>query len=308
MAGGQGRSLVGAIEGGGTKFVCAVGDAPGSIHERMVVPTTDADSTLGACLAFFRAVAARHGPIAALGVACFGPLQLRPDASDFGCLLATPKAGWSGVDVLSPFRLALDIPLALDTDVGAAARGELAVGAGRGAGSLAYVTVGTGIGGAVTPAMSGQRAMHAEMGHLAVRRDPRDAQFAGLCPFHGDCLEGLASGPAIRARWGCDLSALPVDHPGRSIIAGYVGQLAAAIALMEAPEVLVLGGGVMSDGTLLSPVRASVLDWLGGYLPHLRDSVSMASFIRAPALGSDSAVSGAMLMALDAISSRRSPS
>jgi fructokinase len=148
--------------------------------------------------------------------------------------------------------------------------------------------------------------MHAEMGHLAVRRDPRDAHFAGTCPFHGDCLEGLASGPAIRARWGCELSELPLDHAGRQIIAGYIGQLAAAIALLHAPEVLVVGGGVMSDGRLLPQVRDSALALLGGYLPHLRDPASMQSFIRAPALGGTSAISGAVLMALETLHAERS--
>jgi fructokinase len=307
VTGGQGRVLVGAIEGGGTKFICAIGESPGSVLERAIVPTADAGTTLQKCLRFFRAAAGRHGPIAALGIACFGPLQLRADAHDHGCLLPTPKPGWSGANLVSPFREALNVPVAVDTDVGAAALGELALGAGQGSGSLAYVTVGTGIGGAVAPGGPGSRAMHAEMGHLTVRRDPRDAQFAGICRFHGDCLEGLASGPAIRARWGSDLSALPADHAGRAIVAGYIGQLAAAIALLHAPEVLVLGGGVMSDGSLLPAVRDSSLAWLGGYLPYLRDPASVRSFIRAPALGGDSAIAGAMLMALDAASLRRIP-
>lgn len=302
---GLGRPLVGAIEGGGTKFVCAVGSSPGSICERAVVPTTDAKATLAQCLRFFRQAAERHGPIAALGIGCFGPLQLRADAPDYGCLLRTPKPGWSGVDLVSPFREESGIPVALDTDVGAAASGELGVGAGQGFASLAYVTVGTGIGGAVAPGSPGARAMHAEMGHLAIRRDPRDAHFAGICPFHGDCLEGLASGPAIRARWGSELSALPGDHEGRLIIAGYIGQLAAAIALLHAPDVLVMGGGVVSDGTLLPQVRDSARALLGGYLPNLGDPAAMRSFIKAPALGSDSAISGALLMALASHASER---
>jgi fructokinase len=139
------------------------------------------------------------------------------------------------------------------------------------------------------------------MGHLGVRRDARDTEFAGLCPFHGDCLEGLASGPAIRARWGCDLASLPADHAGRSIVAGYIGQLAAAIALLHAPQSLVIGGGVMSDGTLLPLVRQSTASHLGGYLAYLRDPDSMGAFIRAPGLGSDSAIAGAMLMARAAL-------
>jgi fructokinase len=301
----QGRDLVGAIEGGGTKFICAVGESPAAILERVVVPTTDANATLGECLRFFRAAAGRHGTVRALGIGCFGPLQLRSDMPHFGSLLATPKAGWSQTSVLAPFREALGIPVVLDTDVGAAARAELELGAGRGQASLAYVTVGTGIGGAVAPGQPATRAMHAEMGHLTVRRDPRDVQFAGACPFHGDCLEGLASGPAILARWGCDLSSLAGDHTGRSIIAGYLGQLAAAIALLHAPQSLVIGGGVMSDESLLPLIREYTAARLGGYLEYLRDPASMGAFIRAPVLGKDSAIAGAMLMALEALPQTR---
>jgi fructokinase len=308
VASGRVARLVGAIEGGGTKFICAVGDSRGAVLERVVVPTTDPASTLGECLRFFEAAATRHGPVQALGIACFGPLQLRVDARDYGHLLATPKPGWSGADVVAPFRAGLRVPVALDTDVAAAARGELALGAGRGSASLAYVTVGTGIGGAVTPVVPGVHALHAEMGHLPVRRDARDAAFAGTCPFHGDCLEGLASGPAILARWGMPLSALPSGHEGREIIGGYIGQLAAAIALLHSPEVLVVGGGVVSDPQLLPQVREAALACLGGYLPYLRDAAAMDAFIRAPGLEGDSAITGALLMAADALDARRIPS
>jgi fructokinase len=290
---------VGAIEAGGTRVTCAVGTSPLAPLERVELPTADAPGTLAACLAFFDGAQRRHGPIAALGIGCFGPLQLSTDAPDYGRLLATPKPGWSAVDVVSPFREALGVPVVLDTDVGAAARGELAFGAGRGKGSLAYVTVGTGIGGAVVPKSLAPAGRHAEMGHLPVRRDPCDSGFAGLCPFHGDCLEGLASGPAIRARWGHDLSDLPPDHPGREIIAGYVAQLAAAIALLHSPDVLVIGGGVMSDGTLIPIIRNRTLALLGRYLPHLADAAKIEAFITAPALGRDSAIAGAGLMALE---------
>lgn len=296
----QQRALVGAIEAGGTRFVCAIGDLPTAMRERIEVPTTDPAKTLGACLQFFETAARRHGRLAALGIGCFGPLQVRPDSPEYGRILATPKPGWSGIDVMAPFRDALDIPVVLDTDVGAAARGELAFGAGRGGHSLAYVTVGTGIGGAVAPLPSGPRPAHAEMGHLLVRRHPQDAHFAGICPFHRDCLEGMASGPAVRARWGCDLSQLPVDHPGRAIIADYIAQLACAIALLHAPEVLVIGGGVMSDGSLLPRIRSGALEQLGGYLMHLQDAQSMHAFISPPALGRDSAIAGATQMAQEA--------
>ncbi|MEO8313724.1 MAG: ROK family protein [Pseudomonadota bacterium] len=289
--------LFGAIEGGGTKFVCAIGTSPTALLEYTSVPTTHAAETLDACLRFFTAAQRKHGAIAALGFACFGPLELRPDVADFGRMLPTPKVGWSGVDIVTPLRSALKVPVALATDVGAAAQAEWMLGAGQGERSLAYVTVGTGIGGAAVPPMGDARLMHAEMGHLPLRRDARDIGFAGTCPFHGDCAEGLASGPAIRARWGCDLSALPAAHDGRDLIAGYLGQLTAAIALMLSPCCIVLGGGVMSDPSMLARVRAATRGYLQDYLPPLRDPSAMDDYIRAPALGSHSAIVGAMLLA-----------
>lgn len=294
--------LYGGIEGGGTKFLCAVGTGDGSLLQSTSIPTRDAAGTLAACADFFRQADAHHGAIAALGFGCFGPLQLQPHAPDFGHLLDTPKPGWSGVDVVSPLRAALGVPVALDTDVGAAALAEWQLGAGRGLHSLAYVTVGTGIGGACVP-QPAARLMHAEMGHLPLRRDARDAGFAGICPFHGDCAEGLASGPAIRARWGVDLAALPASHPGREIIAGYLGQLAAAITLTLAPQCIIIGGGVMSDASMLPRVRAAMRGYLGGYVSVLRAAEDFDAYLHAPALGSHSGIKGALLLARTAAAS-----
>jgi fructokinase len=296
--------LVGAIEGGGTKFICAVGHSPQHILDRVVIPTADATTTLRACVQFFERMSLAHEPIAALGVACFGPLQLSTAARDYGCMQSTPKAGWSNAPIVAPLRNALAVPIVLDTDVGAAASAEWRIGAGRGLGSLAYVTVGTGIGGAVVPALAPeQRLMHAEMGHLRVRRHFLDMDFPGVCPFHKDCLEGLACGPAIRARWGCDLASLPQNHPGRSIIAAYLGQLACSIALLHAVQRIVFGGGVMADGTLLPLVRSATQELLNGYLEPLRDERQVTEFLAPTALGESSAVAGALLQALDSLDS-----
>jgi fructokinase len=293
------KPLYGAIEGGGTKFVCAICEAPDRILDRMVVPTTDPPATLAQCVSFFLAAQDAHGPIAAFGFGCFGPIELSPDTGKFGHLLLTPKPGWSGVDVLAPLLSVFDVPIALDTDVGAAALAEWRLGAGLGAGSLAYVTVGTGIGGAVTPHdRTRRRLMHAELGHLPAVRDPRDEGFEGVCAFHGSCVEGLASGPAIRARWGTDLGALPADHPGHSIVARYLGQLAASIALVESVERIVFGGGVMSNGALLPLVSKAMLEYLNGYWTPLRDAERAASYLRAPALGADSGIVGGVLLAM----------
>jgi len=295
------RMLIGAVEGGGTKFACVIAESPLAVIDRAVIATRDPASTFSDIIDFFQVATRRHGELAAMAIACFGPLQLRRGAANYGCLLRTPKEGWSGVDLIAPFKSRFGVPVCIDTDVAAAARGELQFGAGRHGSSLAYVTVGTGVGGAVAPEPVGGRLMHAEMGHLIVRRDPRDAEFAGLCPFHGDCLEGLASGPAVRARWGCDLSDLPSTHPGRAIVAGYLAQMVVAIALLHSPEVLVLGGGVMQDAALLSLVREATCSLLRGYLPPLRDLADVERFIRAPALAGGSGIVGAVQMALDSL-------
>jgi fructokinase len=193
------------------------------------------------------------------------------------------------------------VQVVLDTDVGAAAAAEWRLGCGRGLASLAYVTVGTGIGGAVVPTANAERRlMHPEMGHLPVRRDPRD-DFPGLCPFHGDCLEGMASGPAIRARWGSELSLLPAAHPGRSIIAGYLGQLAASIALVHAVDRIAFGGGVMADGALLPLVRQAAHEYLNGYVQPLRDLEQWDAYLARPGLGDSAAISGAILQAQDSL-------
>jgi fructokinase len=290
--------LVAAVEGGGTKFVCAVGRSPTQLLDRIMIPTTDPASTLAACMHFFEEIRRQHGEISALGLACFGPLQLRRDAADFGCLLSTPKPGWSRASLVTPLERALNIPVVLDTDVGAAAEAELRLGCGRGLASMAYVTVGTGIGGAVSPRRS-EAWSHPEMGHVPVIRDRRDRDFTGVCPFHGDCLEGLACGPAIRARWGSDLSSLPPEHPGREIIAGYIGQLVTSISLLHAVDRIAIGGGVMADGSLLPLLRQSAHRYLNGYLQPLRDREQMNAYLVRPALGDDAAIAGAMLQALD---------
>ena len=295
-------ALYGGIEGGGTKFVCSVARSPADVLGSATFATTGAQATLAQCVEFFRAAQNEHGPIHAFGFSCFGPLQLRPDAAAYGCMMSTPKPGWSGVNLLAPLREAFYVPIALDTDVGGAALAEWRLGAGRGLSSLAYVTVGTGIGGAVAPGSApASRLMHAEMGHIPVRRHARDRDFAGTCPFHGDCLEGLASGPAIVARWGATLDALPPGHESREIIAEYLAQLATSIALMLSVERVVFGGGVMADGQVMPLLREATAKYLNGYLEPLRDSSSFQHYISAPELGARAGVTGALLLAQAAI-------
>jgi len=299
--------LYGAIEAGGTKFVCAAGYGPGGIAEdcRAVIPTGAPGPTLMTVVEFFRQVARKHGALAAIGVAAFGPVDIDTRSATWGRILATPKPGWSDVSVVAPLER-FGCPVAIDTDVNAAALAEARLGAGAGLGSLAYVTVGTGIGGGV---FVGDRTikglLHPEMGHIRVARDPRDQDFAGTCPFHGDCLEGLASGPAVMARWHTRAESLPEHHPGREVLGGYLGQLAATIALMISCERIVFGGGVVSGGRLLPYIRQAASQWLGGYLPVEARAGGFERYITAPGLGESAGIAGAFLLAMQ--TARRQP-
>lgn len=293
------RAVYGAIEAGGTKIVCAAGYGPLDMPQRYraVIPTTTPRATLEAVSAFFARMEAEVGRLRAIGVAAFGPIDVTPGSPSWGTLLATPKPGWSGVSMVESLAR-FGCPIRLDTDVNAAALAEAYFGAGRGTHSLTYITVGTGIGGgAVEQGRTIRGALHPEMGHIRVRRDPRDAGFAGVCPFHGDCLEGLASGPAVVARWGGPMRALPAGHVGPALIGGYLGQLAATVALMLASERIVFGGGVMASPRLLAHIRTAAREQLAGYLPIDRRVGGFDRLIVSPGLGDRAGIIGAMLLA-----------
>jgi len=295
------KPLYGAIEAGGTKFRCAVAYGIDALCAETRIPTAAPAETLAQVLAFFAEAEKAHGRVASLGIASFGPLDLDRASPGWGHLLRTPKAGWAGTDLVAPLRTRFACPIALDTDVNAAALAELRHGAGRGLQSLAYVTVGTGIGGgAVVNSATLAGTLHPEMGHLRVVRDPRDTTFPGTCPFHGDCLEGLACGPAIESRWGAPLDKLPASHEAFAIVGGYLGQLAASIALLLAVDRIVFGGGVMTSASLLPHVRKSASALLNGYLPVERLGASMAEYISSPGLGERSGLAGALLLAMAA--------
>lgn len=293
-----------AIEAGGTKFVCALATADGTLLERTRFSTRSPHDTLAEARAFFDAASTRHGPPRALGIASFGPLELDPASPRYGRLLRTPKPGWHDADLLAPFA-ALEIPIALDTDVNAAALAETAWGAGRdrdGAplDSVAYVTVGTGIGGgAVIHGRTLRGLLHPELGHIHPRRHPDDLDFAGICPHHGDCLEGLANGPAIVARLGHELGDASPDHPIWGIEADYLGQLCAQLALTLSPQRIVLGGGVMQHDRLFAPIRARTQHWLGGYIARHQVEGGIDDYIVRPKLGDRSGILGALLMAME---------
>jgi fructokinase len=293
----DGGRLVGGIEAGGTKFVCAVGTGPGDVRAETRVPTTTPAETLAGVLAFFAGQAAGT-PLAALGVASFGPLDLEPGSPTFGFVTTTPKPGWRDVDLVGPLRAALGVPVALDTDVNAAALAEQRWGAGRGLATLVYVTVGTGIGGGVV--VDGRPLhglVHPEMGHVRVPHDRARDPFGGACPAHGDCWEGLATAPAIAARWGRAPETLPDDHPAWALQAHYLALGLANIVLTLSPQRLVLGGGVMARAFLYPRVRAGVRELLAGYLASPAVAGDLEGYIVPPALGERAGVLGAIALA-----------
>lgn len=280
--------MLGAIEAGGTKFVLAAGPSPDRITARHTIPTRDPATTLAEAAEWL----AGQGGITALGIGSFGPVELDRTAPRWGFITTTPKPGWANCDVAGYFAGALGVPVGFDTDVNAAALAEHAASGSTG-GSLAYLTVGTGIGGGLV--LDGRPVhgiAHPEVGHIYPRRHPDDRDFPGTCPSHGDCLEGLASGPAIMARWGTSLSHLPADHPGHAIIADYIAQACHVLFASVAVEEVVVGGGVANTPGLVERVAQRARELDAGYLP----GTARHRIIR-PRLGSDAGITGAMMLA-----------
>ncbi len=293
------ESLVAAIEAGGTKFVCAVATAGGTVLAQARLATQDPETTFAAVAAFFAGERARRGPVVAAGVGSFGPLDLDPASAGFGRLTTTPKPGWAGVDMRGRVAAIVGAPTAIDTDVNCAGVAEARFGAGRGRARLCYVTVGTGIGvGIVEHGRPLGGVGHAEAGHIRVPRAPGDG-FAGLCPWHGDCLEGLAAGPAMAARWGQPAETLGDDHPGWAMAAHYLAALCVKLTYTVRPERIILGGGVAAHPLLHDRVRAAFVRLAGGYALD-RCSADPATFICRPELIDPPAgLIGAIALAVD---------
>lgn len=253
-----------SIEAGGTKFNMAIGDDEGRVLEQVQFRTRGPDETIADVTAWLDCAIAQWGALTAIGIAMFGPIDTDRHSLTWGRLGVTPKTEWQGVDMIAPFWR-YGVPLGLDTDVNGAALAEWFWGAGQGCERTCYLTVGTGIGGGAV--LSGRTLSgrgHPEMGHVFVRRHPDD-NFAGACPVHGDCLEGLASGTAIRSRWGASLSELDPDHPAHAIIAEYLAQACVNIVATLAPDRIALGGGVMSTAGFVTRVRTRFERLAGGY-------------------------------------------
>jgi len=285
--------LYGGVETGGTWCVCAVGRGPGEIVREEQFPTTHPRETLARIVEFFRA-----GPaLTAIGVGSFGPVDLDPESPTWGHVTTTPKPGWQHVSVAPVIRDELGVPVAFDNDVNAAALGEYRWGAGEGAASVCYLTVGTGIGaGLLLDGRPRHGLVHPEVGHIRIPRDPGDA-FEGTCPVHGDCWEGLACGPAMAKRWDTSPEELPDDHPAWGLEAGYLALGILSIVLVASPERMIVGGGVMAQPALPGMVRRRLRELLAGYLetPALGDAID--SYLVAPALGDRAGVLGAIALA-----------
>ena len=286
------------VELGGTKGIALVWRA-GRIVERHQVPTTDPDETLAA-LGDWLAGHPLNDDFAGLGIASFGPVRLDPAAADHGQILTTTKPGWSGAPVLAALARRVACPVAIDTDVNAAALAEHRWGAGQGCSSLVYLTIGTGVGGGiVVDGRPVHGALHPELGHLRLRRAAGDG-FAGACSFHGDCIEGLISGPALAARFGGSIHAAAPDDPRRDFLASDLAQLFAALILTLAPQKILVGGGVgLGVPGLLDAAIAKLPVLLAGYLPEL-DLGALHAMIGPPALGAEAGPLGTIALALDA--------
>jgi fructokinase len=289
--------LYGGIEAGGTKFVCVVGRGPQDIIDGTRIETTTPQSTLDSVVAFFEPHC-KGGRLASLGVGAFGPLDLDQASPTYGRLTTTPKPGWQNADLLGNLHAGLGLPVVLDTDVNAAALGEYTWGAGIGLRALLYLTVGTGIGGALLyegRALHGMQ--HSEMGHVRIPRDAADSLFPGACPFHGACFEGLASGPAIERRLGRRGEELSDDDAFWNLEAGYIASALAIYVLVFSPMRIIIGGGVMHRQFLFPMIRRSLLELLGNYVVDPRILRQAESYVVAPGLGAYSGVYGALALA-----------
>lgn len=293
-------NFYGGIEAGGTKFNCIIAADPEHILAETRIPTTTPEETLAQVVAWFRASPV---PLQAVGIGSFGPVDPNPASPTYGYITTTPKAGWQHTDLAGAVQRALRVPVAFDTDVNAAALGEWRWGAGQGLDVVLYLTVGTGVGGgAVVHGHLLHGLMHPEMGHIRLPRDGARDPFPGVCPYHGDCFEGLCSGPALRARWGQDPATLPPDHPAWALQAHYTALALVNYICVLSPQRIILGGGVMSNQFLFPLIRREVQALLNGYIAQPEITAHIDRYIVPPALGARAGVLGAVALAQRAVS------
>lgn len=288
-------SVYGGIEAGGTKFICAVGSGPNDIQAEVRFPTTTPTETLAQAIDFFQTQATG---LTALGVASFGPVDLNPTSPNYGFITSTPKPGWANTNVVGTLQQALGVPVGFDTDVNGAALSEWRWGAAVGLDTFIYLTIGTGIGGGgMIEGSLMHGLLHPEMGHIRIPHDRQVDPFGGICPYHGDCFEGLAAGPAVAARWNQPGDTLPPEHPAWKLQAHYL-----ALALMNfictlSPQRIIIGGGVMSHPQMFPLVRNEVQHLLNGYVQAAQVLSQIDEYIVPPKLGGRAGVLGAIALA-----------
>jgi fructokinase len=294
-------SLYGGIEAGGTKFVCLIGSNPDDLQAQVSFPTTTPRETIDRAIEFFQQYE-RQGSLAAVGIASFGPVDLNLTSSTYGYITSTPKPGWAYTEFAGRISKALCVPVGFDTDVNVAALGEATWGAARGLDTFIYLTIGTGIGGGGM--INGgllHGLLHPEMGHLRVPHDWKQDSYPGACPFHGDCLEGLAAGPALLGRLGHRGEDLPPDHPAWALEANYLGLGLVNLICTLSPQRIIMGGGIMQHIGLFDMIRRKVQESLNAYLqvPAILEQISR--YIVPPQLGNRAGALGAIQLAKDAV-------
>ncbi len=290
--------LLGGIEGGGTKFVCAVGTGPHSIRAEARFQTTSPEETMALVVDFFKQQEKNFGKLSSIGFACFGPLDPNPGSPTFGHILPTPKPGWTNANVVGILRNSFDVPIAFDTDVNGAALGEWRWGKGQGLQNFIYLTVGTGIGGgAFVEGKLLHGLIHPEMGHVPLSHDKVKDPFEGVCPFHGDCFEGLASGVAIEKRWKRSGNTLAKDHPAWDLEAEYIAQALASYSFTLSPQRIIIGGGVGSLEHLLPKIQQKTKQFINGYIQSSAILEHIETYIVNPGLGNRSGMLGAIALA-----------
>lgn len=293
-----GLKLYGGIEAGGTKFACAVGGGPEQIVDEIRFPTTTPVETLQKVYDF---LAPYRDQLCGVGLGAFGPVDVDPNSPAYGYITTTPKPGWANTDILGTLRRELKVPVVMDSDVAAAAMGEFKWGASQGLDPSLYLTIGTGIGGGlIVNGRPHNGIVSPEMGHIRLPRDLSLDPFPGICPYHGDCFEGLACGPAIQARFGRRAETLPDDDPFWPVEAGYIAYALVNYILTLVPRKIVLGGGVMQKAFLFPQIREKVLELLNKYLNHSTLIDHMDTYIVPPLLGNRSGVLGGMALAMSA--------
>jgi fructokinase len=291
---------VGGIEAGGTKWICAVGSDPSAVEAIASFPTEDPAATIDAAAGFFR----DFPDITAIGVGSFGPVDLDECSPRFGTITTTPKPGWANTKLVSMLAERLQVPVSIDTDVNAAALGEHRWGAAKGLDTFCYVTIGTGVGGGgMVRGQLMHGLLHPEFGHMRIPHDRAQDPFTGSCPFHGDCLEGLASGGALRERYGIPAEEI-TDQVAWRLEAEYIALGLVNVVSIVSPQRIVIGGGVMKERSLLPLVRERLADLAGGYFesPALHDEID--GFVVPPALGDHAGVFGALELARTATAGR----